>query len=182
MIKRDEQSKNIDAEKILGKRSPGTSSFQMPFELDYFCPICSSPPSNGLFLDNGDLKPEYERLHFSEYNGFMWCENCNIDIPSFLCLYANSKEAVEIYTRRFLTFMERFRERIYEPLSTDEIELQKLRILNEDLKKEIELLKKEIELQKTLVRYLNTSFINRIKIRIFNKKSKERIIRKKEDK
>lgn len=54
---------------------------------------------------------ELLHLHFSEYNYFMWCERCNIDIPSYLCLSPISKGAIEIYTKRFLGMVKNIKER-----------------------------------------------------------------------
>lgn len=69
-------SKNEQAKKVVGIRSPGTPVF-MPCELGYACPLCGE---------------EGEALNFSEYYSFMYCENCNIDIPSCLCVkYAEPK-------------------------------------------------------------------------------------------
>lgn len=65
-------SKNKRAEKLLGRRGPGQPLFE-PSELGYVCPICN------------DDHPFGETLHFSEYKGMLWCDNCNIDIPSCLC-------------------------------------------------------------------------------------------------
>jgi hypothetical protein len=62
-------SKNKEAEELLGLRKKGTSVFQ-PVELGYVCPICNT---------------ESEDLRFSEYNGFLWCPKCDLDIPSCLC-------------------------------------------------------------------------------------------------
>lgn len=64
MISKDERAK-----KILGLRSPGTPIFG-PGELGYACPIC------GRWGDD---------LHWSEYNAMIWCEGCNVDIPSCFC-------------------------------------------------------------------------------------------------
>jgi hypothetical protein len=63
-------SKNISAEEICGFRGPGNPLFY-PGELQYACPICG----------------EYgEKFHWSEYATFCWCEKCNLDIPSCLCV------------------------------------------------------------------------------------------------
>jgi hypothetical protein len=46
--------------------------------LGYWCPICKVPP-----IVDGEFD---ERLHWSEYQGFLWCSECNIDLPSALCV------------------------------------------------------------------------------------------------
>jgi len=65
-----EVSENPRAEELCGRRPYGTALYQ-PWELGYACPICGA---------------DDERLHWSEYNFFIWCENCNLDIPSVLCV------------------------------------------------------------------------------------------------
>ncbi len=67
----NEISKDTRAADYLGIRGEGQPLFG-PHEIGYVCPIC----------DKGDEV----NLHFSEYNGFLWCKNCNIDIPSCLCV------------------------------------------------------------------------------------------------
>lgn len=92
-------SKNKEAEKVCGLRPTGKTPFDLPCELDYCCPICH--PKTRQFD---------ETLDFSEYDFFMYCPNCNIDIPSMLCLRADTKEAVEIYTKRFLGIIHQVKE------------------------------------------------------------------------
>ena len=68
-------SKNELAKKLMGYRNeghPGANALFGPAELGYACPICG--------LKN------YDRLDWSEYSGFIWCPNCNLDIPSCLCV------------------------------------------------------------------------------------------------
>lgn len=96
-----EISKNKQAEKIVGFRKAGTP-FQLPCELDYNCPICHRHCKD---CETGGILHD-ESLEFSEYDGFMYCPTCNIDIPFMLCLRANTKESVEMYTKRFLKFIE----------------------------------------------------------------------------
>ncbi len=74
---RNDYSKNELAEKIVGKRIVQGIIFDQPCELDYHCPICEY---ENVVDGNFD-----ERLHWSEYNGFLWCEICNRDYPSALC-------------------------------------------------------------------------------------------------
>ena len=98
-------SKIKKAEKICGLRDRGTP-FDLPCELDYNCPICHAKCK----ICSGEQKTKElihdETLQFSEYNYFMYCPKCNIDIPSLLCLRANTKRAVEIYTKRFLEMIQ----------------------------------------------------------------------------
>lgn len=67
-------SKNDRAKKIMGYRNqehPGANALFEPYEMGYACPVCN--------ICN-------EKLHWSEYKGFIWCQNCNLDIPSCLCV------------------------------------------------------------------------------------------------
>ncbi len=76
----DEQtSKNERAEKLVGLRHapPNVIVLDWPCELGYHCPVCKY---ENIVDGNFD-----ERLHWSEYNGFCWCEVCNKDYPSALC-------------------------------------------------------------------------------------------------
>ncbi len=65
---------NERAGQIMGMRMEGITGgaiiIDFPCELGYACPICGCND---------------ERLEWSEYNGFLWCEACNKDIPSALC-------------------------------------------------------------------------------------------------
>lgn len=68
-------SKNDRAKQLVGYRNqgrPGANALFFPAELGYACPICG-------------LK-DYDILEWSEYAGFIWCPNCNLDIPSCLCV------------------------------------------------------------------------------------------------
>jgi hypothetical protein len=88
---KDGTSVNLEALRIVGLRNegkPGTPIF-CPCELGYACPICG---------EAGDA------LEFSEYNSFLWCENCNLDIPSCLCIKTKNKKdritrATDIFLR-----------------------------------------------------------------------------------
>jgi hypothetical protein len=65
-------SKNERAEKLVGKRPTNVVPFDFPCELGYRCPKC---------------KVDWdETLQWSEYNLFIWCEKCNFDYPSVLCV------------------------------------------------------------------------------------------------
>jgi rubredoxin len=68
--KKKDYSKNPRAERLLGRRGPGTPLFA-PHELGYVCPVCG---------EGNEVN-----LHWSEYNGFLWCDTDNLDIPSCLC-------------------------------------------------------------------------------------------------
>lgn len=78
--KKEESVNSTDefAEQIVGKRRliKGILFFQ-PCELGYHCPVCKYEN-----VTEGEFD---ERLHFSEYNGFLWCSVCNKDYPSALC-------------------------------------------------------------------------------------------------
>jgi hypothetical protein len=114
-------SSNPKIEKIARKRATTTPDGKRriagmllePFELDYFCPICGDHPEIHLKEDN-----EIELLHleFSEYNYFMFCKRCNLDIPSYLCLRARNKVEVKSYTDHYL-------EMIYELKENKEFEI-----------------------------------------------------------
>jgi len=71
-------SKNDRARQIMGYRNqghPGANALFCPAELGYACPICGE--------DHADA------LEWSEYTAFIWCPNCNLDIPSCLCVKRN---------------------------------------------------------------------------------------------
>jgi hypothetical protein len=85
----DTSSKNKRAEELLGRRPDNEVSLDQPCELGFHCPVCHYPP----------IRPdgEYdERLHWSEYNGMIWCEVCDHDYPSALCI-ANIGSAIRIF-------------------------------------------------------------------------------------
>jgi len=87
-----EYSKNPRAKSIVGERDVqyGVIAFDQPCELGYHCPICKYPQEK-----NGNFD---ERLHWSEYNSFIWCSVCNKDYPSCLCIPLD-KEIPEFITR-----------------------------------------------------------------------------------
>ena len=87
----DDVSKNDRAGKIMGMRDDvmkGAIPFDLPCELGYHCPVCKYES-----VVNGDFD---ERLHWSEYNGFLWCAVCNKDYPSCLC-QPDSEQATKIF-------------------------------------------------------------------------------------
>lgn len=73
-----EHSKNERAGRLMGLR-PDAVALQEPSELGYRCPVCQNLPR----LPSGELDP---RLTWSEYNAFVWCEVCDRDYPSCLCM------------------------------------------------------------------------------------------------
>src|SRR3989304_9391718 len=95
-------SKNIEAKKIVGLRNDGKpfQPIDEPCELGYACPICHK---NCRLCEKNELHLE-ETLYWSEYDGFLWCSVCNLDIPSFLCYRANTKERAKHMTVVFLDF------------------------------------------------------------------------------
>lgn len=88
-----EYSINELAEKIVGKREtlPGNFIlFDQPAELGYHCPVCKYKRI---------VKGEFdERLHWSEYKGFIWCKKCDKDYPSALC-EPDIDKAIETYLK-----------------------------------------------------------------------------------
>ena len=89
-MEKEQYSKNELAEKIVGKRKieRGSIIFDEPCELGYHCPVCKY---ENVIDGNYD-----ERLKCSEYNGFLWCSECNKDYPSSLC-HPDIDKAIEIY-------------------------------------------------------------------------------------
>ncbi len=83
-------SVNELAEKIVGKRQVklGDVIFDQPAELGYHCPKCEYE-----IIHEGEFD---ERLQWSEYNGFLWCEKCDKDYPSALC-QPDLDKAIETY-------------------------------------------------------------------------------------
>lgn len=68
---------------------PNWIPFDQPCELGYHCPVCEYPHYTSPWRWSYD-----ERLHWSEYNYMLWCEVCNYDYPSILCLtYKGMKDA-----------------------------------------------------------------------------------------
>lgn len=84
-------SVNELAEKVVGKRLPVNGIvFDSPAELGYQCPVCKNE-SYYKEMDYFD-----DRLHFSEYNSFLWCSVCNKDYPSTL-YQPNIDKAIAIF-------------------------------------------------------------------------------------
>jgi hypothetical protein len=82
-------SKNARAEELLGLRPTDGMAFDQPCELGYHCPVCQYPHVTADHYD--------ERLHWSEYESFIWCSVCNVDYPSCLCVPASSLRAIEVF-------------------------------------------------------------------------------------
>jgi len=73
--------------KQLKKRSNGLA-IDLPHELGYQCPLC---------------KEAGEGLDWSEYEGFIWCYDCKLDIPSCLCIRP-TKLQIEIFIKTLSTY------------------------------------------------------------------------------
>lgn len=69
-----EVSTNERAERVMGKRRTDVVFFDYPCELGYRCPACKR---------EGEWD---ELLEWSEYEGFIWCPECNRDYPSCFCV------------------------------------------------------------------------------------------------
>lgn len=93
MAKGIKYSKNKRAGKIMGLRPKGIP-FDSPAELGYTCPKCKNDPM--FYESKSDQLLFDDRLHWSEYKGFIWCECCNKDFPSPLCM-PDIDEAIEIF-------------------------------------------------------------------------------------
>lgn len=80
-------SKSARVESVMGRRlSPenekrGVVAIDFPCELGYRCPVCN-------FKND-------EQLVWSEYASFLWCERCNFDYPSALCVPCDAKPEPE---------------------------------------------------------------------------------------
>lgn len=83
-------SENARAEKLMGRRKVKGILLDQPCELGYHCPTCEYPQmsEDGMLYDT--------RLHWSIYNAFIWCEVCNFDYPSALCM-PDPKVGTEIF-------------------------------------------------------------------------------------
>jgi len=81
-------SKNDRAEKILGRRPEG-NPIDFPSELGYECPVF-----------------KVHILEWSEYQGFLWCTECDFDYPTPLCVPLNARKDFERATDIFLNIIE----------------------------------------------------------------------------
>jgi len=89
-MKNPNYSTNERAEAVMGKRRTDVTPFDFPCELDYHCPICEYDTTS----EDGNYD---ERLHWSEYNSFIWCSVCNKDYPSALCIQGDIDRAIKIF-------------------------------------------------------------------------------------
>ena len=64
-------SKNERAKQIVGLRIDEGLALDFPWELGFKCPVCGE---------------DGEKLHWSEYETFIWCMTCDKDYPSVLCM------------------------------------------------------------------------------------------------
>lgn len=74
-------SKNERAKRLMGLRPIGE---ELNPNFEFKCPICK------------------EKLQLSEYNYFLWCKKCNIDMP----VWMGWEDDVEAATEEFLDFTE----------------------------------------------------------------------------
>ncbi len=123
-VNKKERSKNARAGDLCGTRSEynvylGHPSKNIciinePYELGYRCPICGAGWRKRIWTKKGDfMSAKILTLHWSEYAGFLWCEKCNIDIPSSLCLTNEilPRQVLENRINLFLDFIEYIRNR-----------------------------------------------------------------------
>jgi len=82
------ESKNEQAERVVGLREGGFIALDIPSELGYICPVCKNAAEKDGNFD--------ERLSWSEYNGFLWCRVCNKDYPTCLC-HPDIDNATSVY-------------------------------------------------------------------------------------
>jgi hypothetical protein len=102
------QSKNPNVQLIMGIRGAGQhgNPIMEPWELGFECPICHTKSD---FDKSGNLKHENQLLRFSEYNAFLWCPKCNIDLPTMFCYSKealDTKEKVQEATINYLSVIE----------------------------------------------------------------------------
>lgn len=117
-----EYSVNPAAERIMGHRDlKGAVPFDEPCELGFKCPVCEYPHNVDGNFD--------ERLHWSEYAGFLWCSKCNFDYPSALCM-PDKKRATGI-------FLETVQEAISRHSAANSAELKKLRTAIDNIQSEL---------------------------------------------
>lgn len=82
-------SKNKRAERLVGKRMTDGIIIDFPAELGYHCPVCEYKQVGS----NGNYDG---RLDWSEYNGFIYCHECNKDYPSCICM-TDKEMATKVY-------------------------------------------------------------------------------------
>lgn len=103
MTETPEYSSDARIEAVMGNREmeKNVVLYTCPSEEGYACPVHG--PETEEELGN--------TLHFSEYNGFLWCEPCNKDYPSALCAIGNSyrhrgESAIDSQIRVYLDTVE----------------------------------------------------------------------------
>lgn len=135
----DKTSKDEYAELVVGKRPLNRGVlFYQPCELGYHCPVCKYEN-----VTDGEFD---ERLHFSEYNGFLWCQECNKDYPSTICQPDPEKATMTFLScvweaRKKLSFNKEVIENII-----SELVVQEKNIDAEELIKALEVLEKHYKL------------------------------------
>ena len=102
------QSKNPNVQMIMGIRGAGEHGTPIldPWEMGFECPICHTKME---FDKLGELKHESWLLRFSEYNAFVYCPKCNLDMPTLFCYpkdALDSKEKVQEATVNYLSVIE----------------------------------------------------------------------------
>jgi len=78
-------SKNDRAKRLMGLRAIGE---ELNPNFSFICPVCRNT------------------LQLSEYNNFLWCKSCNIDMPIYLGRQTLSIDDVKIITEEFLDLIE----------------------------------------------------------------------------
>jgi len=76
---KNKRAKEIMGLRVVSKESGVVIQMDSPYGLGYICPKCK----------NKDME-------WSEYRGFVWCQDCNLDIPSCLCV-KGLKKATDIF-------------------------------------------------------------------------------------
>jgi len=145
-------SVNEAAEQIVGRRG-ADNNHATPicdaWELGCECPLCWTKVK---FDKAGDLN-EGEIMTFSEYDGFVWCPNCNLDIPFFLCIpptwYEGKRERVEYQIRNFLDYIKKMQGKV---IGADS-DVEKAQLVNQ-----VKELKKEVQYYKDLKFGITTSY------------------------
>lgn len=139
-------SKNEKALKICGPRLPllGTP-INSPWEVGFSCPICAPPvPQNMKDVfdpEGGDVKEIYERLDWSEYAGFCFCRNCNLDIPTYFCIARPiDRSHIEYHIEYYLKMIESLQERVKSDLPFNEQIFHQTLTENKELKEQIKAL------------------------------------------
>jgi hypothetical protein len=134
------QSHNADAESICGLRKGGMP-FQEPWEMDYACPICTEmiTEHTQVFDEDGNVKPEYQRLHFSQYQGFMYCEYCNLDMPSYFCKHHSDRALIIQDITHYLELIQQYQALVIPKESQSYADrIRELEIENVKLKQQFE--------------------------------------------